>query len=166
MISCIDVPTLPLQLLLREKPEWRKHPTVVVAEDTPTAEILHASTAAVKRGVARGMRLAAARAVTRELCVGVVEESAMRVEVDAIFRRLYGFSPRIEPDVRVVGRFYADPSGLGTLFGALATWAKSVHDALAERGLVSSIVVGFHRARVTALAATRRGVLVVPSAEK
>src|SRR5262249_52838933 len=122
MICCIDVPTLPLQLLLREKPEWKQHPAVVVAEDAPTAEILHASVTAMKRGVARGMRLAAARAVTRELRAGVVEESAMRAEADAIFRRLYDFSPRIEPDVRVAGRFYADPSGLGTLFGTPATW--------------------------------------------
>ena len=39
-MACIDVPDLPLQMLLREHPTYRDVPTAVVAEERPEAELL------------------------------------------------------------------------------------------------------------------------------
>ena len=33
-LACLDVPALPLQLLLRQHPDWAAHPTAVVDRDT------------------------------------------------------------------------------------------------------------------------------------
>ena len=47
--ACVDLPDLPLQLLLREHPDWRKTPVAVVADDRPQAEVQWASTPPRKR---------------------------------------------------------------------------------------------------------------------
>ena len=39
-VACIDLPALPLQLLLRRRPDWRRLPAAVVAEDNPQAPLL------------------------------------------------------------------------------------------------------------------------------
>ena len=34
-LACVDLPALPLQILLQQHPDWVGHPAVVVAEDRP-----------------------------------------------------------------------------------------------------------------------------------
>ncbi len=39
-LACVDVPALPLQLLLARHPDWKQHPAVVVDRDQPQGKIL------------------------------------------------------------------------------------------------------------------------------
>src|SRR6185503_11485222 len=45
-IACVDVPALPLQLVLREHPAWRDDPVVVVVDDRPQSRTLWLNLAA------------------------------------------------------------------------------------------------------------------------
>ncbi len=52
--ACVDVPALPLQILLRRRPEWRGRAVAVVAEDRPQSPVLWAGRVARRRGVRPG----------------------------------------------------------------------------------------------------------------
>jgi hypothetical protein len=39
-LACIDVPALPLQLLLKKRGDWTSHPAAVVDRDAPQGKLL------------------------------------------------------------------------------------------------------------------------------
>ena len=51
-LACVNVPALPLQLLLQRHPEWRGAPVAVVAEDKAQGRILWVNAHARRRGSA------------------------------------------------------------------------------------------------------------------
>ena len=58
-LACVDIPAVPLQLLLKEHPDWRSLPAVVVAEEKPQAFILWVNEKARRLGIRPGHRYAA-----------------------------------------------------------------------------------------------------------
>lgn len=84
-------------------------------------------------------------------------EHAITAAVDALFERLLAFSPHVEPSLVEPGLFWLDPNGLEHLHGDLARWARSVHGALKHARHDASVVVGFRRGGVYALARVRAG---------
>jgi protein ImuB len=160
--ACVDVPALPLQVLLREQPTWREHPSVVVRDDRPQGLVLWGNTFARNLRVLPGMSYAAARSLAPSLRAAVVEGD----RIDAVQAELHGalcnFSPRVEPSQSEPGVFWLDPSGLVSLFGSLEQWAEAIGLDLRSRGFNASVAVGFHRYRTYALARThaRGGVWV------
>lgn len=174
--SCVDVPGLPLQLLLRQHPKWRGHPTVVVKDDRPQGVILWANAHARRNRILPGMTFAAARSLADSLRAAVVEPAQITTAVDELTRALANFSPRIEPAIDFgspapktrhpmqPGVFWVDPQGLEGLYGSLEHWAHSIQSALKRLGFVATVVVGFHRFRSYALARTLSGAWVMPDA--
>src|SRR5262245_64072949 len=55
-LACVDLPAFPLQLLLRQHPEWVPYPAAVVAEDKPQGLILWVNEKGGEIGVLPGLR--------------------------------------------------------------------------------------------------------------
>lgn len=164
--ACVDLPDLPLQLLLREHPDWRKTPVAVVADDRPQAEVQWASTSARARGVLPGLRFAAALSLAPGLHAAPVPVERVKAEVAAIAERLRAFSPEVEPSSEVPGVFWLDAGGLMRLWPSLEAWGGGVLAKLGEDGFIASLAVGFHRFGSFAVARGGRGLRVLASVEE
>lgn len=57
-----------------------------------------------------------------------------------------------------------DPTGLDGLYGSVLQWATQVHEALGDLGYIGSVVVGYHRFSVFALARINTGPTVTTDA--
>ena len=157
-VACLDIPDLPLQLLLRRHPDWRHGPAAVVAEEQPEAPLLLINRHAQHMRLRTGLRFGAAKSLLPELRAGCV--SAVEVEEAAceLVRGLQTFSPHVERDPVSAGVFYLDPSGLAHLYGGETSWARAVHRYLQARHFSAALVVGYGRALSYALARVTRGV--------
>lgn len=156
-IACIDVPSLPLQILRRDHPEWGGFPLAVVAEDRPTASILSVSRSALALGIRPGMRYAAALGITRELRAGVVSASRVAEVRAELVGALHRLSPRVEPDAERVSVVWIDPRGMLALFSSHERWAREAHGVLEALNLFGTVVVGFRRLPTLAVARAERG---------
>jgi protein ImuB len=166
-VACVDVPELPLQLLLRREPSWRARPVVVVKDDRPQGIILWANTHARSHRVLPGMTFAAARSLTADLHAAVVAREDIDAAVSELHLRLSNVSPRVEPSMSEPGVFFVDPTGMVPLFGSLEQWAETIAIDLRGSEFTGSVVVGFHRYRSYALCRTaaaqgRRNAWVLP----
>ncbi len=144
-LACVDVPALPLQILLKRQPDWVEHPVAVVDKDSPQGVVLWVNEPAFRHRVLPGIRYAAGLALTRELRAGVVTDTEIEEEVTAIVRHLLSFTPVVEPSRESPGVFWLDATGLERLHPSLAAWARSIVAHLDEAGLTARIAVGFTR---------------------
>jgi len=158
--ACVDVPAFPLQLLLRQKPDWAAQPVAVVAEDRPQGAILWVNERARSSGVRSGMRYAAALSLCGGLRAAVVSDGEISAEVAALSERLRQFTPHVEPAQNEPGVFWLDARGLEQLFGSLNEWAAALHGELVRAGFRTSVVVGFRRFGSYAVARSSRGARV------
>lgn len=165
-IACVDVPALPLQLLVRGRPEWRERPVAVVAEDRPQGQVLWVNERAYRARVLPGMRYAAGLALCRDLCAAEVSDVEVAEGVNQILEHLLDFSPYVEPSDSEPGVFWLDASGLQPLERSLGEWASRIRDGLGERGFVARVAVGYSRFGAYAIARTCEGVIVVESPEQ
>ncbi len=169
--ACVDVAAFPLQLLLRRHPDWRGRPVAVVAEDKPQAPILWVNEPARRHRVLPGMRYAAALSLCGPLSAAPVGADEIDEGVALIVDRLSRLGPRIEPSASEPGVVWLDAAGLDRLHPSRRRWAEAIREALAELGLVATVVVGFTRFGTYALARSGRAdepvrVLDTPAAER
>lgn len=162
--ACVNVPALPLQLLVRRHPEWADLPMAVVAEDRPQGVILWVNERAYRARVLPGLRYAAALALCRELCAGEVAGDEIADGVALLTDTLRTFTPHVEPAESEPGVFWLDATGLLGLERSLHDWAERMCRHLHEQGFVAHVAVGFSRFGVYALARSRRGVTVSKTA--
>lgn len=172
--ACVDVPALPLQLLLRRHPEWRERPAAVTSGDSAgsapgsgaRAPIVWVNRQAVRQGVRPGMTPATAAAVCPDLRLGRVLPAEIEAAISELAERLYRWSPVVESAAALrpslagfgaVGSFWLRTTGLSTLFGPLPDWVESVRNDLAAHGFRSSVAVGFSRFGAFAAARARFG---------
>ena len=158
-MACVDVLALPLQLLLRDHPEWREHPAAVIDRDTSQGVLVQVNEAARRRRILPGMRATTARALDHELRAGTVPDARVVAVREEIVAALRVFAPGVEPSADEPGVFWLDASGLGLLHPSLERWARLVVDDLAGRRLRARIAVGFTRFGTYALA--RQGRIAV-----
>ncbi|MDB5096385.1 MAG: Nucleotidyltransferase/DNA polymerase involved in repair-like protein [Cyanobacteria bacterium RYN_339] len=156
-LACVDVPSFPLQVLLRDRPDWAGHPAAVVDEDKPQGLIRWVNDAARKGGIQSGMRYATALSLLPSLRAGTISDEEVQAGVAGLLDRLHGFSPDVEPCEGEPGVFWLDAGGLEHLFMSPETWARDLRDSLAEAGFVSAVVVGFKRFGTYAVAKVLRG---------
>lgn len=162
-VSCVLLPMLPLQILLREKPHWAGAPVAVVDDEGPNGRITHLNALAKKSRLRIGMRQTVARDLLQNLHTAIVSpEEASEVSRELI-RSLQTFSPRVEA-IDHAGAFHIDPEGLRRLYGGYHNWATSIHRYLRARHWRNSVVVGFHRHRALAIAMTQGGVTILQNA--
>ncbi len=157
-MACVDVPALPLQLLLRAHPGWETQPVAVVDRDKPQGLILWVNDRARGQGILRGMRYATGLALSRELRAGPVPDAEIAAAVELLTERLWRFSPRIEPSPSEPGIFWLDASGLQHVFPSLEGWAASIRKDLLRANFQSIVAVGFTRFGVYATARANRHV--------
>ncbi len=156
-MACVDVPALPLQLLIRRHPDWSNQPAVVLKRDTPHGAILWLNEAARRSGVLTGMSYAAGLALTSDLRGVEIAPDEITQNIATITELLRRFTPNIEPSDAHPGVFWLDASGLQPLFASLTAWAGQVQSCLRHSGFKSRIAVGFTRFGTYAAARTGLG---------
>ncbi len=153
--ACVEVPVLPLQILLLRRPEWRGCPVAVVDRDHPHGRVRWVNRAARRQGVTPGMRYVSALALESGLRAGTVGPGELARWQRRIVRALGAFSPGVEPWDARPGVFWLDTSGLERLHPVKSRWAAGIRTRLAHLGLWSRVAVGFSRAGT--LAGVRHG---------
>ena len=161
-MACVDVPALPLQLLMRRRPAWAAQPAAVVDRDRPQGIVEWVNEAARRAGVLPGMSYAAGLSLAGDLRAAEVPPGDVEAGVAAIVGLLRRFTPGVEPSGARPGVFWLDASGLQPLFASLVGWARGVRGHLRAAGFRGRVVVGFTRFGTYALAraggeAARRG---------
>lgn len=166
--ACLDLPALPLQLLLRRHPDWAGAPAVVVDHDKPQGVILWVNEAARTHRILPGMRYAAGLSLCRDLRAGEVPGAQVELEVRRLVRELQVFTPEVEPHQQDPGVFWLGASGLSRLHPSLEAWGGQLRQHLTERGYLATLAVGFTRFGSYAAARSGRGVIVfdTPDAER
>ena len=151
-MACVDVPALPLQLLMRRHPAWAAQPAAVVDRDRPQGVIEWVNEPARRTGVLPGMSYATGLSLAGGLRAAEVPPGDVAAGVDAIAELLRRFTPGIEPSRARLGVFWLDASGLQPLFASLVDWARGVWAHLGAAGFRGRVVVGFTRFGTYALA--------------
>ncbi|HEX4461214.1 MAG TPA: DNA polymerase Y family protein, partial [Polyangia bacterium] len=168
-LACVDLPSLPLQLLRRRHPDWATRPVAVVESDKPLAKLLWVNENARAAGVRVGQRYASALALCSSLRAGAVAPSEIATTIAALTEKLRALTPHIEPSTDEPGVFWLDAGGLDWLYPSLTSWAQRIRRLLADAdgggGFVAMVAVGFSRFGVYA-AAKRGGVVVFTSPDE
>jgi protein ImuB len=153
-LACVELPALPLQLLLRANPASAQGAAAVVESERPQAQILWLNRAARKAGVTTRMRAGSARALAPKLFTGVVERHEIEDAIGEITTLLRKFSARVEPAKSIdrAGQFFLDATGLLQIFPSLQIWGEQLQAALVAAGLLSGVAVGFARFHCAAVA--------------
>jgi protein ImuB len=159
-LACVDLPAFPLQLLLRQHPEWVPYPAAVVAEDKPQGLILWVNEKARQLGVLPGLRYAAALSLAAGLHAGEVAPPEIRNAVKNLTRRLMRFTPEVEAAAEEPGVFWLNGVGLKLLYPSANKWAQAVHTDIAAEKFQVSVVAGFTRFGTYAVAKTKKGITV------
>ena len=165
-LACVDLPAFALQILLKEHPDWRALPSVVVASEKSQALILWVNEKARNLGIRPGHRHAAALALSRDLRAGVVSEMLIAESVARLTEELRRFTPEVEPASEAwhsPGLFWLNASGLESLYPSLSQWGREIREALEGDGWFSSVSVGFSRFGSYAVARAYRGLNVFSS---
>ena len=120
-VSCVLLPMLPLQILLRNKPHWAGAPVAVVDDEGPNGRITHLNALAKKSRLRIGMRQTVARDLLPNLHTAVVSpEEASEVSRELI-ASLQTFSPRVEATRSRRRVLTSTPKGSGASMAAIAT---------------------------------------------
>ena len=162
-MACVDLPVFPLQLLLRQHPDWREHPVAVVDADKPQGVILWVNERARSMRIRPGMRYAAGLSLASGLRASVMPRGEIERSVASLVKRLRNFTPNVEPSADEPGTFWLDASGLERLHDSLRSWAGLIRADLKRVGLLSTVVVGYSRFGTYALAKVKRGTIVMGS---
>jgi len=164
-VSCVLLPRLPLQIVLRNRPHWHGAPIAIVDDEGPSGRITHLNALAKKSRLHIGMRQTVARNLLPNLHTAVVSPEELAEVTQELRHALQTFSPRVEPLAKD-GIFHIDPEGLRRLYGGYRNWATCIHRYLRARHWKSSVTVGFHRHRAMAVAMTREGVTITESSDQ
>ncbi|MEZ4362414.1 MAG: hypothetical protein R3B48_19650 [Kofleriaceae bacterium] len=182
-VACVDLPALPLQLVWRQRPDWRAHPVVVVEEDRPQGAVLWACERARAQRVLPGQRFAQALGLCGELRAQVVSAPQIGAAVEELLIVLAKVAPRVEAAretlaaakhgaAKAAGTFWLDGAGLSRLYGDGARWGAAIARAVRGLGFEAVTVVGFARfatyaiARATTPARAPRPVVFTSEAEE
>ena len=146
--ACVDVGALPLQLLLRRHPGWKRQPFAVVSEDKPLGTVVAVNRRARAAGVRVGMRYAAALSLVSRLHAGTISPDELAAGVRLIRERLLTISPRVEwggAGRAEPGVFWLEVAGLRRHYPSGAALADTIGRLLRAAGLVAAVVLGYTR---------------------
>ncbi len=144
-MACVDLAAFPLQLLLRDHPDWKDHPAAVVDRDKAQGTILWVNRRARAMCILPGMSYGAGLALSRHLRADVIAPLAIDKAVAGLVPRLRRFAAEVEPSRDEPGVFWLGASGLSLLHPRLEEWAGLIHGDLDGAGLRNTVAVGFSR---------------------
>lgn len=156
-LACVDVPALPLQLLVRGHPDWRREPVAVVDRDAPQGTVLWVNERARASEVLPGLRYGAALALCASLRAGAVDERQVESGVEELCDVLRRSSPSVEPSREEPGVFFVDVAGLALVQPSLVEWARRARADVVAAGFACALAVGFDRFASYAIAKSLRG---------
>lgn len=167
-VACVELPAFPLQILLRQHPDWHGQPVAVVDRDHPQGVILWLNDIAQSARLTTGLRYATARSLHGDLRAAEVPGSDIERALSILTRRLATHSPNVERSDQEPGVFWLDASGLEPLYPSLADWAQGIETDLAGLGYRATVVVGYERFATYALARSKPGrwILNAPADEQ
>lgn len=171
-VACVDIPFFSLQLLFRERPQWRELPAAVVDRDEAAGRILEVNEAARLKGVRPGLPYGQALSLSGELRAAVVSPALRKQAHEEILALLTTFTPEVEPcrlapdAAEEPGTFWLNLSGLDRLYPSLARWLDEAVKALAGRGISAVISAGFTRFGSYVTARARRKSILLSSREQ
>ena len=149
----LDVPAFPIAVERVVTPYLRDRPVVVAPSSSTRAPVLVSSLEARRAGVFRGMPLARAVRICRDLTVLPPNESLTRRASEAILKILSCYSPLLEP--AGPGHVFLDMTGTRRLFGEAVNSADRIQREVRERlrlastlGVASNKLVSRVAARV------------------
>src|SRR4030095_2716448 len=149
----LDIPAFPVAVERVVSPRLVGRPVVVAPSSSTRAPIIVSSLEARRAGVFRGMPLARAARICRDLIVLPPNEPLYRRASDAILKILNGFSPLLEPAGG--GHVFLDMTGTARLFGRSVDSADRIQREVRERlrlhatlGVASNKLVSRVAARV------------------
>lgn len=160
-VACLDLPSLPLQLVWRAEPDLRAQPVVVIDDDRPQGRVLWACERARATSILPGQRYAHALGLCRTLRARVVPEQQIKRAIGELQTALHRLSPRVEPSAGDPGTFWLDGDGLGKIFRGRAMWGAAIANAIRELAYIGPIVVGNSRFATYAIARATRDVHAV-----
>ena len=161
--ACVNVAAFPLQLLLKQHPNWKGKPSAVVDKDHPQGKILWVNQAAWSKGLRPGRRYSEALSLSADLRAAEISEAVIDRACENLVERLQQFSPEVEAADNLPGLCWVNARGLEKLYSSTKDWALSIYGSLLEDGFKANITVGFSRFGSYALALARRGVHVLDS---
>ncbi len=167
-LACVDLPALPLQLLLREHPDWCRSPVAVVDRDRPQGKILWVNEPARRVQIFPGMRYSAALSLSGALRAAEVPPTSVATAIEAALRTLQQHSPEVEVNREEPGVFWLNAIGIERLYGSLQDWARALRNDLeANDRCESTVVVGFSKLGTYAARSLEARVLIfaTPSEE-
>ena len=174
-VACLLVRDLPLVAELRAHPELAETPLAIAAGPGPRAELVAVSPEAARRGVRCGSSAVQGRAACAELAVRVASPALERAARDALLDVALSASPRAAPASRGGGAWgaeaavFLDASGVGTLFGSEAGFARALCERARRVGLPAMAMVAASRevARIAARTLVEPGAtrVIPPGAE-
>jgi protein ImuB len=160
-MACVDLPSFPLQLLLKRQPDWKSRPAAVVDADRPQGRILWTNEQARSSKVLPGMRYAAALALAPDLRAATVSGEEIERAVTGIAGQLRRYTPDVEPGpADRPGLFWLNAAGLERLYPSLVRWAEQIRLELERSGFGATVIAGFSRFGSYAVARHKRGVVV------
>ena len=104
-----------------------------------------------------GMRYSAAFSLDPGLRAGVVSDQEIRDGIESLTRKLWSFSPCVEPADANPGVFWFDAAGILPLYRSYRQWAERIREHLAAAGFEAMVAVGFSRFSVYAAARSGSG---------
>lgn len=149
-MACVNLPALPLQLLLHRRPDWREKAVGVVDRDRAHGRLLWVNDRARHREIYPGMRYAAALALDREFCADPVDEDEVQRHVRHIYQCLHHYSPGVESYAKEPGVFFLDARGMDWERASPQEWVESIRDGMFFAGYEAHVVLGFQRFAVWA----------------
>jgi protein ImuB len=151
-MACVDLPAFPLQLLLRQHPDWSGHPAAVVDRDKAQGILLWVNEAARAHRILPGMRYAAGLSLAHDLRAAVVDPTEIESRLEEVVQRLRFFTADVEVCREEPGVFWLDAGGLSLIHPSLPRWAALIQRDLTAAGFCATVVVGFSRFGTYAIA--------------
>ena len=136
----------------------------MVTEDRPQGVITWVNGPARRAGIVPGIRYATGLSLVPHLRAGVLSLAEITASVELLSDRLQAFTPGVEASGSEPGLFWLEATGVSRRSGSVEAWAHAVHAALRALGLQATVVVGFSRVGVAALAKARRDIVVFADA--
>lgn len=150
------------QAAVRQRPELRKRPFVVLDGHPPTEVVFAANNAARSQGVELGMTRLQAEAFSAVVALPrlIEQEQTAHATLHAV---ACTFSPRIESVEQSPGTYALDIRGMNLLYADAAQLANKLRQSAMSEGFLVNIAVAENFHAAVSLACGRTGVTVVPN---
>jgi protein ImuB len=150
-LGCLELQAFPLQLLARDRAEWRGAPAAFVERDAPQGLVLWVNAAARAQGVSTGMRYAAALGLCSTLRADTLTHDEIARGVAEVTEALQHFSPHVEPCAGEPGVYWISGRGTQRLFGAARAWGEKIRASIEALGFESRLAIGTRKFTTYAL---------------